>query len=363
MKIRIFIACSVTLAIICLLFYLRHNSKPEANPLPKADMTLTNRQLVGQTTQPQIVEHHQITNIAQIAAIFPPKTPLAKALAKTNPVAAIRLALWQAPIEFYGKVVDENSNAVAGTKIGFHWVEIPTEEGNRTSTTESDAAGLFSLHGQRGPSLTVWFSKEGYYSSRGGQMSFNYASGPDILSPDPQNPVVFCLRKKGTPEPLMRLAGAMIGPRQYRLDTKDTPTDISFYTGKRTPQGAGQFRVAYGMDVPPDPKQWQFDWRCQVTVPGGGLQATTEEFPFTAPEEGYQETIEIDSNTNAWSDRLEQTYYIHLSDGKYGRIILSLVCSSKPFFGVEALINPSGSRSLEYDKYLPGNIMVDQSAP
>ena len=363
MKTRIFIACSVTLAIICLLFYLRHNSKPETNSLPQADVTLTNRQLVGQPPQPQIVGHHQITNASQLPPLPPSATPLAQALAKTNPVAAIRLALWQVPIEFYGKVVDENSNAVVGAQVSFHWMEIPANEGSKSSNTESDSQGLFSLRGAMGPSLTISVDKNGYYTSRSTPDGFSYSLENDTFHPDPRNPVVFHLRKKGTPEPLMRLAGAMIGPRQYRLDTKDTPTDISFYTGKRTPQGAGQFRVAYGMDVPPDPKQWQFDWRCQVTVPGGGLQATTEEFPFTAPEEGYQETIEIGSNTNAWSDRLEQTYYIHLSDGKYGRIILSLVCSRKPFFGVEALINPSGSRSLEYDKYLPGNIMVDQSAP
>jgi hypothetical protein len=244
----------------------------------------------------------------------------------------MRLALWQTPIEFYGKVIDENTNPVAGVNIHFNWSELPEKGGERDSDTQSDSDGLFSLHGKHGRALTVLFNKEGYYSSHRGEMTFTYAL-PVGISPDPQNPVIFNLKKKVAQEPLMRLAGAMIGSRQYRLDTKGTPTDISFYTGKRTSQEAGQFRVAYAMDVPQDSKRQKFDWRCQVTVPGGGLQATTEEFPFTAPVEGYQETIEIDSSTNSWSDRLEQTYYVYLPDGKYGRVKFSLVCSSNPFFG------------------------------
>ena len=363
MKTRIFAICSIATAIICLLLYLLHNSRPEANPLPQAVVTLTNRQLVEQPAQPQAVENQQTLNTAKTTTVPPTAVASAELSSESNGIDSRLLARWQVPIEFYGKVVDENTNPVAGVNINFNWSELPERGGERTSDVLSDSEGLFSLQGKRGASLTVSFGKKGYYSSLRGQRTFNFTLGPDVISPDPQNPIIFKLKKKVAQEPLMRLTGAMIGPRQYQLDTKGTPTDISFYTGKRTSQGAGQFRVAYWMDVPQDPKQQQFDWHCQVTVPGGGLQMTTEELPFTAPEQGYQESIEIGSNTNAWSDRLEQNFYVHLADGKYGRVKFSLVCGGNPFFGVEALINPSGSKNLEYDKYLPGNIMVDQSAP
>ena len=47
------------------------------------------------------------------------------------------------------------------------------------------------------------------------------------------------------------------------------------------------------MEPPEDPNQRQFHWDCTVSVPGGGLQVTTDEFPFKAPEGGYVEAIDI----------------------------------------------------------------------
>jgi hypothetical protein len=257
------------------------------------------------------------------------------------------LALWQAPIEFYGKVVDENSNAVAGAKIGFHWVEIPTEEGNRTTTTESDAAGLFSLHGQRGPSLTVWFSKEGYYSSRGGQMSFNYASGPDILSPDPQNPVVFNLKKKGTPEPLVHIAGIGLRTmRDYLLAADGKPTEVSLRDGRLAPAGQRDLKVEFraGESIAPS----EISWWCRVTVPDGGLIQTSEEFPFLAPENSYQEFDQWSITSTNWTESLDKQYYVKLRDGNFGRVKLRVIgVPKRAYFRMESFLNPSGSRNLE----------------
>ena len=91
---------------------------------------------------------------------------------------------WQKPIEFYGRVLDENSNGVAGANIWFHWADMSEDVNANTSTTQSDVEGLFSLHGKLGRSLHVWVSKEGYYASHGGVESFLYSSGL-YYSPDP----------------------------------------------------------------------------------------------------------------------------------------------------------------------------------
>jgi len=280
----------------------------------------------------------------------------------TNAIDPNLLSTWQAPIEFYGKVEDSNSNLVAGVNIHFRWSERPAEDGMKTADTQSDSDGLFSLHGEKGRSLTVSFSKDGYYSLLRGEQTFIYALGPNIITPDSTHPVIFYLQKAGTPEPLTRLASPIAGPRQYRLENNGKSTDISFYSGKRVTQGEAKFSVAYSVDVN-DQSQNPFKWHCQISIPGGGIQSTAEELPVKAPEQGYQQTIEIDSISNAWSDRFEQSYYFYLPDGKFGRMKFSLICAGNPSFGVEVLINQSGSKNLEYDKYLPGNIMVDQSAP
>src|ERR1700722_4207566 len=82
------------------------------------------------------------------------------------------LSDWQRPIDFYGKVVDENTNAIEGANIAFGWSELPNEEGTRKASTTSDGQGLFSLRDQRGPALDVWVSKPGYVSSHNGQWGF-----------------------------------------------------------------------------------------------------------------------------------------------------------------------------------------------
>lgn len=352
MRARVLLFCGVILA-LCVWLLLRNTSKKNAQEM------IANQQ----PTQSQMPQVRLATNALKTPVA--PTAPLVAATGTSNAAKSQVLTLWQAPIEFYGKVIDQNSNPVNGATIRFQWADTPTEDGNRSANATSDAGGLFSLHGARGPDLAVSVSKYGYYSSREEDhppFKYGFFSNGQF-SPDALNPVIFHLYKKGKPEPLMRLAGPVIGPRQYRLNTAGTPSEISFYTGKRMPPGGGQFRVEYWMNVPQGSGQQRFDWHCRITVPEGGLQMTTEEFPLTAPKDDYQESIEIDSDTNAWSNRFEQKFYIHLPDGHYGRVDFTLACSTSPFFGVEALINPVGSKNLEYDKYLPGNILVDHSAP
>ncbi|MBU6409472.1 MAG: hypothetical protein KGR98_03695 [Verrucomicrobia bacterium] len=219
------------------------------------------------------------------------------------------------------------------------------------------------MHGARGPDLIVLVTKNGYYTSKAMPDGFIYTPGrPDVFHPDPLNPVVFHLRKKGKAEPLIVLNSTGEGGRDYGgLGTNGAPLEISFYTGKRVAQG-GQFTVQYWMKPPQNRRGWPFEWHCKVTVPGGGLQSTTEEFPFTAPVQGYQPSIEIDWNPNAWQQEIKRLFYVHLPDGRYGLVKFELYNSYRDFFCVDVLINPTGSRNLEYDMHLPGNIMVDQSS-
>jgi hypothetical protein len=204
------------------------------------------------------------------------------AAGSSNAIPPHLLEAWQAPIDFYGKVVDENSNAVPGVSIHCRWSAEPSASGMRTTDTESDAEGLFSLHGKRGRSLNVGFSKAGYYSSRGGQETFLYALGPDIISPDPRNPIVFKLKKKGTPEPLIKIDfPAGIGQiSQLRRD--GTPFEIDLLKSEKAGNGAGQLKLEMRSDRSERDAKL-FDWKCQISVPGGGLVEAPEEFAFQAP--------------------------------------------------------------------------------
>jgi len=185
-----------------MLVLLRNAAKqPQAIPTGKSEI-LTNHQ--SQAEQAKVGNNQPIpkalstTVVPAVTVASNTTTALEAAGGATSFEMAQILAAWQTPIEFYGKVVDEHSNAVSGVKVNFHWVDAPREDGNRTTNTESDAEGLFSLHGQRGPSLSVTISKEGYYAAHRGEQGFKYGpfGNPDF-SPDQRNPIIFYLRKKG----------------------------------------------------------------------------------------------------------------------------------------------------------------------
>ena len=105
---------------------------------------------------------------------------------------------WKQPIDFYGRVVDENNVPVANASVHFEWNDI-SEKGTSDATATSDSNGYFSLVDRRGKRLYVDVGKEGYYSSGDARnATFEYANPADgLFTPNPNNPVVFHLRKKG----------------------------------------------------------------------------------------------------------------------------------------------------------------------
>lgn len=85
---------------------------------------------------------------------------------------------WRTPIEFFGKVVDEKEQPVAGALIEFAWTGTPEKyggDGVGKRTLTSDSNGMFSLTGVGGKGMTVYVSKEGYYRRSESNGWFEYA--------------------------------------------------------------------------------------------------------------------------------------------------------------------------------------------
>jgi hypothetical protein len=95
----------------------------------------------------------------------------------------------------------------------------------------------------------------------------------------------------------------------------------------------------------------RFSWRAILSVPSGGLIEQVEEFPFDAPETGYQSTISFEMPATAadWKRTIEKGYFIRFgSSPLYARIQIHINgASQKP--SITYVVNPSGSRNLEYD--------------
>jgi uncharacterized repeat protein (TIGR03803 family) len=254
----------------------------------------------------------------------------------------------QGPIEFYGKVVDENGDVVPGAGVTFQWNDFLARGGNDGATTQSDSNGLFSLHGKQGFNMGVSVGKEGYYATHDSQQSFEFgnmnASTRHVA--DSQRPVVFTLRKmgKGTELISTEFPQAMTYP-QLRRD--GTPIEIDLFNGGQAAPGTGQFKMEFWNDDT-NRNARTFNWKLKLTVPGGGIVETTEEFPFQAPESGYQLPlmIEMPATNQNWRTDLRSKYYVHLPDGKYGRVEIYLIAYNG-IIRVHSVVNPSGSRNLE----------------
>jgi hypothetical protein len=96
-----------------------------------------------------------------------------------------------------------------------------------------------------------------------------------------------------------------------------------------------------------------YDWRCVITVPGGGLQARMgDEFDFEAPTDGYQPSDEIDMSSTAapWTDQVSREYFLKLANGEYARISFTMSAGGDHFFSITSYLNPTpGHRNLEYN--------------
>lgn len=315
-------------------------------------------QAVHSDSQPTTVVAVNQSSTAQPPPALPAQAPVASvpsaiAASKsvTNATASVinpaLEAVLQKPIDFYGKVIDEHTNPVAGANISFRWDDYTAEDWTRTSTTISDADGLFSLIGKHGSTLIVSVDKDGYYTPHSGQRSFQFASGNPNFSSDSQNPIVFNLRKKGEGVQLITTVfPAGIG-QIAQLHHDGSPVELDLLRGAQVPAGTGQLQLQLWRDVS-DRKAKVFDWKLQLFAPGGGLVGTDEEFAFQAPQNGYQPSIVIDmpaTNQN-WQSEVRTKYYIQLQNGDYGRIDFYLL-PYNGVFTVHSAINPTGSQNLE----------------
>ena len=98
------------------------------------------------------------------------------------------------PIDFYGKVVDENGMPMQGVSVTFNCLSAFPEE-HFTTNVLTDADGIFTLKNLTGSILDVLVEKTGYEGTNN-QTRFEYYSHVGSFHPDPNDPVIFHLQKK-----------------------------------------------------------------------------------------------------------------------------------------------------------------------
>jgi hypothetical protein len=255
---------------------------------------------------------------------------------------------WKQPINFYGKVVDENNQPVVGASVDYTWSTIQAESGTMTKHDQTDSSGLFSIH-ETGSGVGITVSKDGYYTPPSQRLkNYEYANhGDGVFTPDANNPVVFRLRKRGAGVDLIT---SKYGVKNYfgvTVPLDGTPVRVDLLERK---SGGQEGQLILSETKPPYDKWKQAtEWSFRMEIPDGGFVEENDEFAFEAPESGYQPVMEFDfeqSQTN-WTTILKKDFYVRFGNPpRYGCLHLDTRVEMDGARLTYA-INPDGSRNLE----------------
>jgi len=251
---------------------------------------------------------------------------------------------WKMPIEFYGRVIDQFGEPVAGATVHIVWTAIDDSHEKR-ELSASD--GTFEFTGERGKGITVDVVKEGYLRTQNWIQNFEYAAffEDTFHVPDKNHRVIFRLKKLMGSEPMYAFSAEAVSR------ANGPPAHLKIENGKFGEVGDIAFSVVLG----PERTQFGPDYTITVTALNGtGLLATMEEFPFLAPEQGYQTSFVLHQSVS--NERIETTknfkFYIKLAGQRYAFLGMEVALSTQ---GTEVRYNggvrynEKWSRNLEFD--------------
>ncbi len=256
------------------------------------------------------------------------------------------------PIQFYGRVVDQDGNPVSGAHIALsvrHWTVVAPSAFGGDGHSErfektTDTSGSFRLEDATGDILTVEdIQKEGYKLSGKILKFLDYSKG---ATGDPNNPIIYKMWKKGPKESLVegsKLFGIIPDGRVYTLD---------LVRGKKVEGEAdGDLRVSILRPNGVNSRD-RYQWSFIIEGVGGGLLTTDDEFMYLAPESGYKPRFQMElvpSNVT-WAPLVKNQFFIRSRNGQvYGHMQVEVNAIYKDHSAIEIgyVVNPNGSRNLE----------------
>jgi len=241
------------------------------------------------------------------------------------------------PIVFYGLVLDERDQPVSQAEVEF--MNGDTPDGNWTwKKTLADSNGAFVLQGIRGRRLDIKIRKSGYYTISDSRRNFTYAGyhpGKALFIPDPDNPVVFRLRKNGEAAELIHRSDQVL----FNLD--ETERSFSFYDHSRR-RDQSDYVIIRPVDRGRINSRGKHVLDLELSTPKGGIQLRTDKFQFVAPTNGYQTSLIAPPNVG--TDLVD--FFVRFENGNYGRFTIA---GNSGQYDVDSYLNPDKSPNLEYD--------------
>jgi hypothetical protein len=256
-----------------------------------------------------------------------------------------------APIQFYGRVIDQDSNALPDVKINVSisgsQMFAPTASGefplsNSLVRLEKNTApdGRFEITGERGSGVDIeTLQKEGYEPEPNRQHGFGAFSGSLAT------PVIIKMWSTNIHEQLIG------GDKKFQIVPDGRSYFINLTDGTIAESGDGDLKVWVKR---PDQIIFgkRYDWSCETDVVGGGLLQETDanSSMYLAPTDGYTPSFQFEQKIGSgWGDTTgPKRFYVLLKNGKeYGRITIELMAYYNDqvpgMIRLSYAINPSGS--------------------
>jgi hypothetical protein len=258
-----------------------------------------------------------------------------------------------APIEFYGQVIDQDSNFMAGVRIKLSIPQsqmfAPTPSGDYPISNnlvqlgkETGADGRFEITSENGSGVEIQsIQKSGYVPENGLPHSFGAAIG------NLESPVIFKMWSTNIHEQLIS------GDKKFQIVPDRRVYFFNFTSGTISESDDGDLKVWINYTNPPVRGQLS-DWSAEIDVINGGLLEETDANAamYLAPSEGYLSTFHLEQQIKSGQSGEigSRRFYFKLEKGqKYGRMTINLYAPFNNLPGLIRLsyaINPSGSRIL-----------------
>jgi len=256
---------------------------------------------------------------------------------------------WKQPINFFGKVVTLDGQALEGVTVEFGWTAL---SGYEKRTVESDASGQFDLTGVRGKTMTVKLEKDGYdWFIVRTQRQFEFAEpyAPNFHEANPDNPLIYYMQERPDAEPLHAWK-----TKSGIIHAGEGPTYYNYITGRFSKEpGKDCIQMKLQIDPPDEQNAKPYNWTLSLSGANYGFYQTDDHVSSVAPEDGYSGQVDIGKSADDkdWFNRRTYQVFFKNDSGNYGYLWLSPRVNKenqKVNITLDSYFNPSGSRALVF---------------
>lgn len=259
------------------------------------------------------------------------------------------------PIDFWGKVIDEQENPLHGVTVRAHarrWGVLNGFVGtdNPKVSAVSGVDGRFEIHGINGDILTVdSLEKENYEVEPGALRGYGFNLSENV-SVDQDHPVIFKMWNKEAHESLIS------GKKFFKIVPDGRIYSINLFNETVSEKQADEGDLVLSIKRQREIHLGEhYDWEFEIKPVNGGLLEEPSKYDsmYSAPAAGYTNSYRRSffASDQHWSDGLTgKRFYIKTRGGIYGRIEIEVYASygtnGESRFWIAFTVNPSGSRVL-----------------